>query len=761
LRQPDSNIGIATGIISGIVVLDIDHKNDGMTKLRQIEALHGDLPVTVTGRTGNGYHLYFRHPGTSIVSRAAVAGIAGLDIRGDGGYVVAPPSRHASGNEYLWEHRPDKAARAAMPDWLIKLISAPATAPVAPQTTSARNPVPEGQRNDVLFRLACSLGTKGLTETAITAALQAENVERCQPPLAEGEVVAIVRSAARYPNSANSANSASQGSTSAQWDPPIPFHEFDLPTFPTDSLPERLRAFVEAEAIATQTPADLAAMLVLSVCAAACAKKIIVQVDEGWIEPVNIFTATVLKPGNRKSAVFKVVVAPLEDYEEEECRRQGPDVQAAQTRFNIASTALVKAERDAAKSTDGNGALTQKAEELARKLAAMKVPAMPRFIADDSTAERLTSLLHEQGGRIGLLSPEGGVFDLMAGRYSQDGSANFEVYLKGHAGDDLRVDRVSRPAEHVQAPALTLGLAIQPKVLDGLMDKAGFRGRGLLARFLYSLPISPVGRRKIRPPALPSNVRNSYYAIVRRLLEIPWGSDQEGNRVAFSLRLTPEARKRLQALEERLEPHLGEDGDLGSLADWGAKLAGAVMRIAGVLHLVENAGSREPWTLQIEATTVEKAICIGQYLIPHARAAHAAMGADPKIEDAKRVLRWIKRSGRTDFTKRVAFEGTKGHFKEVAVMEPALRLLEEHGYIRERPAADRPGPGRKPSPIYDVNLLWLSQNSHNSQNAQRADDFANSANSANPNQDAKGARTDDHGMGEPAAGEQPEEGGVA
>ena len=92
-------------------------------------------------------------------------------------------------------------------------------------------------------------------------------------------------------------------------------------------------------------------------------------------------------------------------------------------------------------------------------------------------------MLAEQGGRIASMSPEGGVFDLMAGLYSKSGMPQFGVYLMGHAGDDLRVDRISRKGEHVKRPALTMGLAIQPTVLEGLLENSAFRGRGLLARF--------------------------------------------------------------------------------------------------------------------------------------------------------------------------------------------------------------------------------------------------------------------------------------
>jgi hypothetical protein len=93
----------------------------------------------------------------------------------------------------------------------------------------------------------------------------------------------------------------------------------------------------------------------------------------------------------------------------------------------------------------------------------------------------------------------------MAGRYNQAAGPNLGVYLKGHAGDLLKVDRRGRPPEYVERPCLTIGLAVQPEVLRGLASRPGFGGRGLLARFLYSLPESLVGRRQAgAPPVLPA-----------------------------------------------------------------------------------------------------------------------------------------------------------------------------------------------------------------------------------------------------------------
>jgi replicative DNA helicase len=126
---------------------------------------------------------------------------------------------------------------------------------------------------------------------------------------------------------------------------------------------------------------------------------------------------------------------------------------------------------------------------------AVTVPAEPRLVADDITAEAAASLLAAQGGRLAVLSAEGDIFATLAGRYS--GTPNLDVFLKGHAGEMLRVDRKGRPAEYIEHAHLTLGLAVQPGVLRALADMPGFRDRGLLARILFSLPENTVGRRRI------------------------------------------------------------------------------------------------------------------------------------------------------------------------------------------------------------------------------------------------------------------------
>ena len=144
----------------------------------------------------------------------------------------------------------------------------------------------------------------------------------------------------------------------------------------------------------------------------------------------------------------------------------------------------------------------------------LDVRASPRSFTADVTPEQLASMLHDNGGRMAVLSAEGGVFDLMAGRYSA-GVPNLDVYLAGHAGDPIRVDRRGRSAEAVDRPALTIGVAIQPCVLARIGRLRDLAGRGLLDRFLYALPAGTVGYRQTRTEPMPKAVSQRYDTSLR------------------------------------------------------------------------------------------------------------------------------------------------------------------------------------------------------------------------------------------------------
>lgn len=187
---PDANVGIATGAESGVVVLDVDD----MIAVRYLEAIHGPLQETATVATSRGKHFYFAHPGGHI--RTTIGEIrAKVDTRADGGYVVAPPSLHASGARYRWISRKG-VGFAPCPEWIIQAVSKPATATARYEDVD--DPIEDGQRNKTLFALGCAMRHHGAPEAAIAAALAITNEHRCAPPIEDVEITRLAASCMRY-----------------------------------------------------------------------------------------------------------------------------------------------------------------------------------------------------------------------------------------------------------------------------------------------------------------------------------------------------------------------------------------------------------------------------------------------------------------------------------------------------------------------------------------------------------------------------------
>jgi hypothetical protein len=196
---PDANVGIVTGALSRLAVLDIDPRHGGTEALAALEQKNGPLPATVEAQTGGGgRHLYFK-PSNPLRSRAGLA--AGIDIRAEGGLVVAPPSIHPSGKRYAWRtgHDPALLEAAPLPEWLERLASAPEGRgqPVRYWRELLRAGVEEGVRNNTIASLAGHLLWRGVDPEVAIELLLCWNRVRCRPPLEDEEVARVVSSITR------------------------------------------------------------------------------------------------------------------------------------------------------------------------------------------------------------------------------------------------------------------------------------------------------------------------------------------------------------------------------------------------------------------------------------------------------------------------------------------------------------------------------------------------------------------------------------
>ena len=192
-KNPQYNIGIATGNkSSGLVVIDLDvDKNkgiDGYDVLRDWQNKHGKLPETWQSITGRGgYHYFYKD---AIVHSNRVGLYEGVDIRGEGGYIVAPSSVHPNGNIYEWEQGPEEYEIAQVDNIVNDFLKGEKQRRDSEHKTNFKVPelIPEGKRVDTIVRLIASLRTKGLDDDAIKAAVRVENEKRCNPPLKEKEL---------------------------------------------------------------------------------------------------------------------------------------------------------------------------------------------------------------------------------------------------------------------------------------------------------------------------------------------------------------------------------------------------------------------------------------------------------------------------------------------------------------------------------------------------------------------------------------------
>ena len=497
---------------------------------------------------------------------------------------------------------------------------------------------------------------------------------------------------------ATSAAAGDRGPAKAsEWAEPVPFKRHTVPALPADLLPGFLGDMASATARATETPLELAAMLGLAVVAASVAGKVVVCPEGGYVEPVNIYTAVAMESGNRKTAVLNRMTRPFMDWEASESRRLRPQISRLTSERKTQEARIESLRKKAAKSISDTALMAQIAD---MEAALAEVPNLPRLWTQDVTPERLGALMAEQHERIALLSDEGGIFDVLAGRYSR-GVANLDLFLQAHAGAPVRVDRGSRPPVMMHNPLLTVAISPQPDVLESLSDKPGFRGRGLIARFLFGLPASPIGYRQLNPVPCPSAVEKAYCDGVERLLKLAPPLDEAGHWQTWRLRFSPPAYDAWKDFQRAIELLMREGGKLYNLKDWGSKLAGAAARVAGAFHCV-SVGPTDS-TLICESTT-EQALNLATLLMDHALAVFNLMERDKNSEDAQKILAWIRKQGEPSFTARDCFCAHESRFKTMDAIRLPISLLEQHYCVRLRP---REQVAHRPSEVYDVNPKLL------------------------------------------------------
>lgn len=470
-QWPKANIGVATGPISGLLVVDVDKRHDGIGSLEEWERNFGPLTTLRTETGGDGQHLFFKHPSNTIV-RNKVNVVQGIDIRSAGGYAVAPPSMHASGKGYAWK---SNQQIAETPSWLISQLLNP-TKTTNNHTLSEK--IGEGSRNDFLASLAGSLRKRGLSKATIKKELLLINDRLCNPPLDEGEVTRISESIASY------AVPVAWGAVEE-----IPEEKYQIPHMDESFLPGPLRTWIADVAVRMQVPLEFVAAPAIVGFSSLIGRKVGIypKKNDDWIVVPNLWGALIARPGFFKSPTIAEALTPLEKLVseansnfEEKMKEWEVEKSINDAAFEAAKEQLIKAIKKGQEVDIDK--MRQKMKEIKQQSESSK-PTCKRYKTNDATVEKVANLLLENPN--GLLMVRDELYGWLASLNKGGREGDREFYLESWNGyGSFTVDRIGRGTSHIPALCLSVFGGIQPSKLEKyVLSNIEDNDDGLLQRF--------------------------------------------------------------------------------------------------------------------------------------------------------------------------------------------------------------------------------------------------------------------------------------
>ncbi len=479
---PNANIGLITGQASGQIVLDVDLKSGGLTSLESLESQYGCLDTLKVHTGGGGFHFYFDFP-VEPPMRNKVNLLPGVDIRADGGYIVAPPSLHQSGERYKWDSIFVETKRA--PDWLITLCLAPKKELTALSDASAQMKEPslfvaQGARNSFLCSMAGSMLRYGLNQKAMLSLLHEINQLACHPVLEAQEVSNIAHSIFHYAPSAIEETWGKIVPVGLLYEHP-PRMNFAL-------IPLKLQPWISDIAKRMQIPFELICVPAIVAFGSVIGKKIKIhpksKCNEWAVQP-TLWGAVVARPGTLKSPAIAAALKPLEALVKKEhlLFEEKSKKWAIQKSIKTATIEAIKGQITRCQNHKEESDLLKKQLMDMEEDIMNNTPVCKRYKTNDATVEKLVELLTENPNGLLLVRDELSGWLATFSKAGKEGDREF--WLQSWAGQGTyTVDRVGRGTTHAPSLCLSVFGAIQPDKLECLITKSIHSyDDGLLQRF--------------------------------------------------------------------------------------------------------------------------------------------------------------------------------------------------------------------------------------------------------------------------------------
>ena len=454
-------------------------------------------------------------------------------------------------------------------------------------------------------------------------------------------------------------------------------------TFPLDAFPPWLIAHIESVSHRLQVSADMPATFALPVLSAAVGASLRVRAWRGFEQPAVVWTVVAAASGENKSAVVNAMKAPVVAYQSVRRTRETPDHEEALRCHDLLQK---QAKALAAKASEGKAGVTMEDASTAMREADEAVPRpLFRLTFDSSTTEALVNELAAHGF-LAHLESEGDVFTDIVGRYDSGGL--LKQYLDAFDGEGIDLDRVGRGNVSAERVLLVLGVTLQPDMLASVMSEGRFKGRGLLERCLYAMPMSLVGRRDMRALEGDASAEQFYFECITALCE----SHHDGQERV--LELSEGARAVFVEYRQRVEARLA--GELTSIVSWVNKAQGGIaLRLAGLLTVAWDATACE-----VSGEMMTRAVDVMEsFFIPQALRTFGDLRGDAAGHVEKQVEPWL-RAQKGVFTARDLQRARGDLFPAADAARTLLDRLVDEDRLEHVDRAREGTTGRKPERGY-------------------------------------------------------------
>lgn len=666
-KWPHANIGILTGKESGIIVVDIDPRHGGDQSWRRFSQQHKIHPTLTVQTGGDGQHLYYQYPTQGMRNKAGV--LPGIDIRADGGFIVAPPSVHASGKRYEWSNN---LAIQPCPEALLKLLSREGA-----YKRRTRSRIKNGSRNATLFSLGSLLRRQGLEAHGIQSALQAVNQSTCEEPLPDSEICKISQSVNRY-------EPLQIVETRPKWKDPEPLPSIirEAPTMGVDYLPEVLRPWAEDICERMQIPVEfVAAPLVVSL-STVIGRKVAIhpKKKDDWLVVPNLWGGVIARPGFFKSPAIAEALKPLEALVKKERIQYEAASIVAKSKGDVIK-AKIDGLKDNVKKAVRKGnqkeieGLEYQLAEAIKELEGIAV-AEKRYKTNDATVEKIGALLLENPNGIMIVRDELAGWLKTLEKSGREGDREF--FLESWNGyGSFTVDRIGRGTLHIPSLCLSIFGGLQPGKLNAYIGQAMNSGPGddgMLQRFQVLMYPQAVKSWKNVDRKPNEEARTKVFKLFDKVA----GLNPENDESSLTLRFSSEAQVIFDSWREKFETRLrNDDCETPAFESHLSKFRSLLPSLALIFQLCDNPENSD----YVEAIPLHLALQWLELLEAHARKVYASIiqsEVTAGLALAKKIQTGVVKDG---CTVRSIYRKHWSSLESPKQVDRALTLLEDLGWL--------------------------------------------------------------------------------